>query len=155
MKYRMIALEPAMLLLSIILTSGAWGQELDPDAILGTWSIEKDGEPVQHIEIFRCVDHYCGRIVWLQDPETDGRPKLDEKNKDESLRKRPLLGLTVLSGYSHERGNVWSGGELYAVEKGRVVSPKLRLIDENQLEVRIRILMFKKTFIWKRLFPER
>src|SRR5262245_60957183 len=41
----------------------------------------------------------CGTIRWLWDAvDEKGRPRLDVENADASLRSRPLLGLSILSG---------------------------------------------------------
>lgn len=126
-------------------------QEHGPDDIMGTWQIEKDGRPHHRIEITKCENQYCGIIVWLSANADDDEARLDEKNRDHSLRDRPLLGLQVLSGYVYEQDNIWSGGKLYAFEKGRTVSPDLKLIDANHLEVSVSFLLFNKTFVWVRL----
>ena len=55
------------------------------DTILGIWdNQEKDAK----IEIFKCGDRYCGKIVWLKNPDypqdskdgVPGTPKLDHNN---------------------------------------------------------------------------
>ena len=127
------------------------GHEHGPDGVLGTWQIEKDGKPHHRIEITKCENLYCGRIVWLSANAKENKSRLDGKNRDHSLRKRPLLGLQVLSGYVYEQENIWSGGKLYAFEKGRTVSPDLKLVDANHLEVSVSFLLFNKTFVWERL----
>ena len=54
----------------------------------GTWLTEGGKS---HVEIRLCGDEYCGRLVWLREPKNeDGSAKLDENNKDETLRSRPV-----------------------------------------------------------------
>ncbi|MEM9445287.1 MAG: DUF2147 domain-containing protein [Verrucomicrobiota bacterium] len=44
---------------------------------------------------------------------------LDEKNPDETLRGRPLLGLTVMEGFRwNEKQQHWEGGKVYDPDKG-------------------------------------
>lgn len=68
------------------------------DDIVGIWNNEeKDAK----IEIFKCAEKYCGKIIWLKVPSypadsKDGVPgtqKLDRNNPDLVLRARPILGL--------------------------------------------------------------
>ena len=74
------------------------------DDILGTWNNEeKDAK----IEIFKCSDKYCGKIVWLKIPDypegskdgAPGTPKLDHKNPDPILKKAPVIGLEIVKGF--------------------------------------------------------
>ena len=70
-------------------------------AITGFWLTEdRDSQ----IEIYRTADNkFNGRIVWLEEPLNEsGRPKVDDKNPDRSLRTRPTLGLEILQGFSHD-----------------------------------------------------
>ncbi|MEM5786320.1 MAG: DUF2147 domain-containing protein, partial [Syntrophobacteraceae bacterium] len=89
------------LLIALVLwTSPTPGAEAD--SITGIWSTpERDA----HFEIYRCGNEYCGRIVWLEEPNyppehlsVAGLPKLDRKNPDPALRDRTLLGLTIIQG---------------------------------------------------------
>ena len=134
--------------------SAAAADEVEPDDIVGIWLIEEDGEAVEKVEIYRCEEMYCGKIVWLESQEATDIPITDEKNKSEELRSRPLLGLEVMHGYEFDGKSVWRGGKFYAHRKGKTVSPKLTLIDENQLKIQVKILFIKKSFVWKRVLME-
>ena len=131
--------------------SVATADEVKPDDIVGIWLIEEDGEAVEQVEIYRFEEKYCGKIVWLKSQEATDIPVTDEKNKSEELRNRPLLGLVVMQGYEFDGESVWRDGEFYAYRKGKTVSPKLTLIDENHLKIQIKILFLKKSFVWKRV----
>lgn len=135
----------------LIFFSVAAADEVKPDDIVGIWLIEEDGEAVEKVEIYRCEEKYCGKIVWLKSQEGTDVPVTDEKNKSEDLRNRPLLGLEVLRGYEFDGESAWREGEFYAYRKGKTVSPKLTLIDENHLKIQIKILFLKKSFEWKRV----
>jgi len=134
--------------------SVATATEVKPDNIVGVWLIEEDGEAVEKVEIYRCEEKYCGKIVWLKSQEATDNPVTDEKNKSEDLRNRPLLGLEVLQGYEFDGESTWRGGKFYAHRKGKTVSPKLTLIDENQLKIQVKILFVKKSFVWKRFLTQ-
>ena len=72
-----------------------------PDTgIQGVWQTQKqeDENRTAHVQISNCDDNpqqLCGKIIALEepiDPET-GKPKLDKKNPDESLKSRPIMGV--------------------------------------------------------------
>ncbi len=66
------------------------------DAI-GLWATV---EAKSHVKIEVCGNFLCGTIVWLKEPNDDtGVAKRDRNNKDESLRDRPIIGLTLLEGF--------------------------------------------------------
>lgn len=134
--------------------SVATASEVKPDDIVGVWLIEEDGEAVEKVEIYRCEEKYCGKIVWLKSQEATDNPVTDEKNKSEELRNRPLLGLEVLQGYEFDGESTWRDGKFYAHRKGKTVSPKMTLIDKNQLKIQVKILFVKKSFVWKRFLTQ-
>ncbi|MBU3677788.1 MAG: DUF2147 domain-containing protein [Chitinophagaceae bacterium] len=99
--------------------------------------------------------HYAGKIVWLKepiDPET-GKPKLDKRNPDESLRNVPTLGLVNLKGFTYnEEEKEWQNGTVYDPKVGKEYSCKMKLQDANTLDVRgfIGVSMFGRTDTWTR-----
>jgi uncharacterized protein (DUF2147 family) len=129
----------------------------DPNAILGTWNTE-DSEA--KVEIYQCADKFCGKIVWLKDPNyepgskdgTPGTPKVDHKNPDPALRSRPVLGMPFMIDFAYIGGNEWKGGRLYDPEKGKTYSGKLTLVSPNQLDLRgfIGISLIGRTSKWTR-----
>ncbi len=82
----------------------------------GIWlTAEQDAK----IQIAKCGNSYCGTIVWLArplDPDT-GKPSLDKQNPDASKRKRPIMGLAILTGMHPTAPNKWSG-PIYNAEDG-------------------------------------
>ena len=86
------------------------------DGALGVWA-DEDG--ISHIRIAPCGQRLCGHIIWLEAPNhSDGRPKTDDKNPDKTLRKRPLLGLTILSGLRPDRKRSKLKGRVYNAQDG-------------------------------------
>jgi uncharacterized protein (DUF2147 family) len=119
-------------------------------AVLGTW-LTTDGKA--HIEIYRCEDFYCGKIVWLSEPLENGRPKLDKENPDQSLRERPILGLVLMRDFSYDGDGEWTGGNVYDPESGDEYKGKLTLRDSTTLDLRGYILLplFGRTEEWTRV----
>ena len=104
----------------------------DPDP-RGLWLTEGGKS---RVEIADCDGSLCGRIVWLREPNNeDGTPKLDVDNEDESLRDRPIVGLKVLWGFSHDGDGEWSGGRIYNPEDGYTYRSRMEVVDSKTLEV--------------------
>jgi uncharacterized protein (DUF2147 family) len=136
-----------IVLLVMSFAANAFGE--DSAAILGTWYNE---EKTSGIEISRCADTYCGRIVWLKKPlDAQGKEKVDSKNPDESLRDRKLMGLQILSGFRYAGEEAWEAGKIYDPKNGKTYSCKMRLEGEN-LKIRgfIGISLFGRTTVWSR-----
>ncbi|MEM6398585.1 MAG: DUF2147 domain-containing protein [Bacteroidota bacterium] len=127
------------LLASILLPLSASAQS----EILGKWlTDEKDA----HIEITKSGDEYIGKIVWLEEPKNeDGSPKTDLNNPDEDLQSRPILNMTMLSGFNYSRGQ-YRGGNIYDARSGNTYKSKMWLEDDdNTLMMRGYWGMFYKT----------
>ena len=61
-----------------------------------------------------------GQIVWLDEPNEDGAPKLDKENPDAELAKKPLLGLVIVKGFTYNADKErWTGGSIYDPKNGK------------------------------------
>ena len=123
---------------------------MDPDAIIGVW---KDGKGKGHVQIFKQNGKYYGKVIWLNNPkDVNGRPKVDKNNPNESLRHKPLLGLTMLKNFEYDDGE-WSGGQVYNPSDGKEYKAYMKLKDRNTLSVRgyIGISLLGKTDSWVRV----
>ena len=125
--------------------------------ILGVWfNQEKDSQ----IDIFRCGEKYCGKVVWLKDPNypegsKDGTPEtpmLDHKNPDPALRKAPIIGLQIMRGFTYDGNDLWSGGKVYDPKSGSTYKGKMTLVSPGELKLRgyIGISLFGRTDTWTR-----
>ncbi len=127
------------------------------DDIVGIWNNEeKDAK----IEIFKCAEKYCGKIIWLKVPSypadsKDGVPgtqKLDRNNPDLVLRARPILGLEIVQNFIYKGENKWVDGKIYDPKNGKTYSGKMTLVLPNQLGLRgfIGISLLGRTTTWTR-----
>lgn len=119
------------------------------DAILGQW-LTAEGRSV--IEIYKCGDGYCGKIVWLKEPlDKDGKEKRDIHNPDQSLRSRKLIGLQILEGLKYQRKNEYKGGRIYDPNKGKTYKCKAHL-EKDKLNLRgyIGFSLIGRTSTWTR-----
>ncbi len=120
------------------------------DKLMGIWwNTERDAK----IEIYRCGEVLCGKVVWLRNPNDDnGNPVKDENNVESQLKKREVMGMKVLEGFNFNGKNRWVDGEAYDPKSGKTYTSYISLKDINTLELRgyIGTPIFGKTVVWKR-----
>lgn len=117
-------------LLLIVFSTTIFAQNAD-DIVGVWWTEDKDGK----VEIYKKGDVYYGKLIWLKEPNENGKPKLDDENPDPKLRNRPLQGLVLLSGLVFE-GDEWDDGEIYDPESGDTYSCYVELESPNRLKLR-------------------
>jgi len=90
----------------------------EENQVLGNW-LTGGGE--SKINIKKCSNGtFCGEIVWLKNPDRDGKPKTDIKNPDEKLRSRPQMGLMILTGFVYDKKDKeWVDGTIYDPKEGK------------------------------------
>ena len=130
-------------------------QEPDADGIVGLWATE-DNEA--HVEIARDGDTYRGKIVWLDEPiyppdderGMAGQKKVDRNNPDETLHKRPIVGLEILEGFEYVGNGVWKNGRIYDPDNGKTYKCKMTLQEDGSLGVRgfIGFSLIGRTSTW-------
>jgi len=127
------------------------------DDILGVWF---NGEKDAKIEISKCAEKYCGKIVWLKEPNypegskdgTPGTPKLDHNNPDAALRRTPIIGLQIVYDFTFSGGDLWKYGRVYDPKNGKTYKGKMTLVSPQQLDLRgyIGISLIGRTTSWTR-----
>jgi uncharacterized protein (DUF2147 family) len=104
------------------------------------------------IEISKGTDgKFNGKIVWLQEPLKNGKPKIDDENKDEKLRNRPIIGLHILSGFVADGDNKYTSGTIYDPKNGKTYDCNITYKGKT-LAIRgyVGISLFGRTTIWER-----
>jgi len=146
LKFLLIVIGPLLLLPALVRARN--GQE-DSSAIVGVW-LTAEGKA--RIQIEKSGDVYSGKIIWLKEPDEDGKPKVDKKNPDEHLRTRPIIGLEIVYGFRYDDDNEWTGGKVYDPESGNEYKAKMTLVDEKTLKLRGYILvpLLGRSEIWTR-----
>jgi uncharacterized protein (DUF2147 family) len=120
------------------------------DRLEGIWYNE---EKTAKIEIYLAKDQkYWGKIVWLKEPLKYGKPKVDEKNKTERLRNRPILGLPILKHFVKKDDDSYEDGEIYDPKNGKTYSCIITFKNDNELNIRgyIGISLIGRTTTWTR-----
>jgi len=63
---------------------------------------------------------YIGVINWLEEPNENGKPKVDDQNPDAKLQTRPLLGLKILKAFEYNsKKKQWVNGKIYDPDNGK------------------------------------
>jgi len=135
----------------------------DPNTVVGLWSTEPDEGEWSRVEVYRCADRYCGRIVWLSHPLYDeagdwgevGDPKVDWKNPDEELRSQPIVGLEIMHSFRLDDGK-WKDGRIYDPDNGKTYRSELTLAADGQIlrvrgYVKIALIKIGRTTEWTRV----
>ncbi|MEO6834201.1 MAG: DUF2147 domain-containing protein [Chitinophagaceae bacterium] len=120
------------------------------DKIEGLWYNE---EKTAKIQIYKAVDGYFwGKIVWLKEPDRDGKPKLDINNSKESFRSRPEMNMPVLSRFTKKSEDTYGGGEIYDPKNGKTYSSTITYRSDKELGIRgyVGISLLGRTTTWTR-----
>ena len=103
------------------------------------------------VELAPCSDTsgLCGTIRWLWEATDEkGRPRLDAQNADATLRARPLVGLSILSGLTPAAGGSWAG-RIYNPEDGQTYRATLRRVGNDTLVIEGCVLFICQKQIWR------
>ena len=88
------------------------------------------------VRVSKCGGGICGVIVWLKDPidPATGKPQVDDKNRNPSLAKRPMIGLPLFSGMHPSGPNKWSG-QIYNADDGSSYASNVSVAGPDTLRV--------------------
>ncbi len=132
----------ALTLVSAIFTAGP-ARAAEP--IEGRWvTAEKDAV----IVIKPCGRTICGMIDRFLVAPPQGLDQRDINNPDAAQRKRKLLGLTILSGFTEE-ADLWRG-RIYDPKSGKSYRSIIRRKGPAVIEVKGCIGPFCQTQVWRR-----
>lgn len=122
---------------------GTWQPARAETSVLGRW-LTDDGSGV--VEIAPCHDALCGRLVAVLDPRA---PTRDINNPDPAKRRRPLVGIAVLTDLARD-GDRWDGGRAYDPKAGRSYRARIRLAADGGLDVTGCLFVLCRTRHWTR-----
>jgi uncharacterized protein (DUF2147 family) len=131
-----------MILMLGSLCSFAQTSSTTGDQLLGLyWSPAKDAK----IEIYKKGAQYFGRSIWV------AHPRKDNKNPNEALKTREVLGIDLFTGFSYHDG-AYTSGKVYDPEIGKTYDCKMNL-NGDILKVRgyIGISLFGRTEYFQRI----
>jgi uncharacterized protein (DUF2147 family) len=137
-----------LLLLLPIFICTTLSAQTNADDVIGIWLTH--GKDPAKIQIFKTGDRYFGKIVWLQFPLRDGKPKTDIHNPDNNKQTRPIIGLVILNEFRFDGTDEWTKGEVYDPESGKTYSCTISFKNNNTLKVRgyVGISLLGRTEEW-------
>lgn len=110
----------SLAVLGLLATTG-FAFAADPS---GTWRLDNGKITVK---VRQCGGEVCANIVELKEPTyKDGTAKIDKYNKNPALRKRPLMGLAVLSNMKPTGDGTWAGN-IYNADDGRTYNATMTM----------------------------
>ncbi|MCQ2184273.1 MAG: DUF2147 domain-containing protein [Bacteroidales bacterium] len=125
----------------------------NPDTILGTFLVPDPGND-SHVTFTKNEKGgYDCRIVWMEnaiDPST-GKPWLDVKNPDKSLRTRTCMGLALIENIKYDSAKKqWSGAKVYDPNRGINANATIKFTEDGRLCLKGTILGIGETVYWIR-----
>jgi len=136
MKYTIIA---SMLVAALIIPFAGNAQS-KADKIVGYWLTYDDdtGAEKSQVQIFKATNgKYYGKIVWLKEPNKNGKPKVDDKNPETKLQNRPIMGLQILKDFTYNNSdNEWSDGTIYNPSSGKTYNCYMNFESPTRLKIR-------------------
>ena len=110
----------------LIVMSAGSGFAQSADDVLGVWQHPDNGS---HIKIAKCGEGVCATIVKVKDPS-----RTDVENPDPKLKKRPVQGITIMSGGKKTGPTTWSG-KLYNTQDGKTYNGTLTVVDKTHVKL--------------------
>ena len=134
-----ILLTAALLVISMTFVNSVKAQG-KPDKIVGYYLTYDDetGAEKSQVQIFKSTNgKYYGKIVWLKEPNKNGKPKVDDKNPEVKLQNRPVMNLEILKGFSFDKSNEeWNDGSIYNPASGKTYSCYINFESANKIKIR-------------------
>jgi uncharacterized protein (DUF2147 family) len=129
---------PLFLTCQIALLTCSANASTASDELLGYWYTEDDDSIVQ---VTKSNSNFTGEILWLKEPRFEkgdknaGKLKFDRLNPKKKMRKKPIIGLNVLAGFTYNsKKNEWSGGTIYDPEKGKTYKCEIKFEKDAKAE---------------------
>lgn len=99
----------------------------------GIWLTQAGDAKVQ---VSRCSTGVCGVVVWLREPidQATGKPAVDDKNPNQALRQRSMIGLPLFSGMRATGPARWAG-HVYNADDGGTYQSDIAMTGPNTLRV--------------------
>ena len=119
---------------AVLFSSASQSQAASVDPV-GYW-MKPDAERESKIQVFKCGSSkklLCAKIAWLKDPhDSKGKPLVDVRNENPSLRGRQIVGLTIFTGLTPSAPSTWTG-KIYNPEDGKTYSATLTVLSRSKI----------------------
>lgn len=125
------------------------------DSILGEYLVPDAKNGDSKVRFTKNADGtYNCQVFWLaipNDPKT-GKPWLDFRNPDKSLRSTRCDQLYIIRGLKYDsKAKMWNDTKVYDPNRGISAKVKCKFTDSGDLEVKGTILGIGETQNWKKL----
>lgn len=121
---------------------------------VGFWKTidDKDHQPRSIVKIWEENNQLQGKIVKVFYKEGESEKDLCTECEGED-KDKPILGMTILKGFSHEEASLWTGGTILDPKNGHVYKSRLILKDNDTLDVRgyIGLPLIGRSQTWERV----
>lgn len=137
------------LIIGLLFSSLPMVAQTTKNTIVGAWLNQ---DKTAKIEIYEQGEKLFGKIVWLKEPNENGKPKTDNKNPDKARHTDPIIGLVMLKNFVFNGKSTWEDGTIYDARSGKAYSSHMTLQADKTLKVRgyVGISLFGQTNIWTR-----
>jgi len=139
-----------LILISLLISSLSFAQK--NSILYGEWYNAKENIIITLSEVNQTI---YSEITWMKFPnDVNGKVKTDLLNPDISLRANKIIGLIMMSNFSHIAGNVWDNGTIYIAKEGKKYSGMMKLKDTNTLYLKgyVGFSFFERySSTWKRV----
>lgn len=126
----------------------------DPDSILGEFMIEGMGNDTRVLFEKKPDGTMECRILWMEkavDPAT-GKPLLDVKNPDKSLRDGRVDRATIIRGLKYDpEKKVWNGGRIYDPSRGIKANVTCQFLPDGRFQLRGSVLGIGEKVYWRKI----
>lgn len=122
-----------LILILVLYTVAGFAQQ--SDKITGIWW---NDEKTTKIKVEKKDGKYIGTIVYMiPEKYENGQPPKDDKNPDEKLQNRSLIGLQILSGFVYDANKKeWKNGKIYDPKSGNTYDCYAWLESDNLLKLK-------------------
>ena len=116
---------------------------------VGIWLTEKGDA---RVKVTKCGNGLCGVVVWLKEPidRATGRPQVDDKNPNPTLRTRPVIGISLFIGMRPSASGKWTG-QIYNADDGGTYVSHVSFVGDDALRVEGCVGMICGSETWTRV----
>ena len=121
-----------------------------PDSILGNYESEYSGQ-VYRVRVTKNPDGtYKAQNYYLKYPNgKDGKPLLDKKNPDKSLRNVPYSQVVLIEALQYDPDKkTWGNAKIYDPSRGLKANVTAVFLPDGRLKLRGSVLGIGETIYW-------
>jgi uncharacterized protein (DUF2147 family) len=103
------------------------------DITKGLWY---NAEKTSKVQFYEVNGKIFGKVVWLKEPEREGKPRTDVNNPNKKLQTTPLIGLIFMKNFEKVSEKKWENGSIYDPTNGKTYSCIITQASPTVLDVR-------------------